>query len=232
MPELSVIINDLFSMQDADYKDFHSALMPTVDKNTIIGIRVPVLRKYARKLYKTNDFWDFLSLLPHKYYEENNLHAFLIEQITDVDRCIFELERFLPYINNWATCDMLSPKVFKKDPEKALERALIYMYSADTYTVRFGIKLLMDHFLDERFDVGLAERIAAIRSTEYYINMMIGWYFATALAKQYEKVLPIIKEKKLSDQAHSIAIRKACESYRLSDTQKQELKGFRLKVHR
>ena len=184
MPELSVIINDLFSMQDADYKDFHSALMPTVDKNTIIGIRVPVLRKYARKLYKTNDFWDFLSLLPHKYYEENNLHAFLIEQITDVDRCIFELERFLPYINNWATCDMLSPKVFKRYPEKALERALIYMYSADTYTVRFGIKLLMDHFLDERFDIGLAERIAAIRSTEYYINMMIGWYFDTALAKQ------------------------------------------------
>ena len=225
------IKNDLLSMQDKTYKDFHSKLMPTINSNSIIGVRVPVLRDYAKKLFKENSIESlnsFLKNLPHEFYEENNIHAFIIEKINNFDECIFYLEEFLPYIDNWATCDMLNPKIFKTNCDKLLEKIYQWINSDSVYTVRFGIGMLMRFFLDEKFETKYLDLVSSINSEEYYINMMRAWFFATALAKQYDQTLPYIKNYSLDKWTHNKTIQKANESFRITKDQKEELKKFRL----
>ena len=223
------IINELFKMQDEKYRDFNSKLIPTVDKESMIGVRTPELRKYAKQLVKREDVREFLHSVPHKYFDENQLHAFILAEIKDFGVCLEEVKNFLPYIDNWATCDQLSPKVFKKYRKELLLHIKEWIRSDKTYTVRFGIGMLMEHFLDEDFEMAYPEMVAEIRSEEYYINMMTAWYFATALAKQYEKVLPFIENRKLDTWTHNKAIQKAVESYRITDEQKTYLKGLKVK---
>ncbi len=218
---------DLLSMKDEEYKKFHSALMPTIDPDSIIGIRVPVLRKYAKELCKNKYFEDFLTDLPHKYYEENNIHAFLIEQEKDYDILIERINVFLPYVDNWATCDMLSPKIFKKHKKELLSEIEKWLNSDKTYTIRFGIKCLMQHYLDEDFEVSFAQKVADVKSEEYYVNMMRAWYFATALSKQYEISVKFLENRSLDRWTHNKTISKACESYRISPDIKAYLKTLR-----
>ena len=213
-------------MAETEYKEFSAKLMPTVDKNTVIGIRIPLLRKLAKSL---TDYDGFLKDLPHKYFEENNLHAFLIERETDFERCIEKLDAFLPYVNNWATCDSMKPKVLKKDMQKLLLHIHRWINSKEVYTVRYGINMLMSFYLDEHFDENHLMLICNIKSDEYYINMMRAWYFATALAKQYDKTLPIIEQNMLDKWTHNKTIQKAVESLRITKEQKAYLKTLRLK---
>ena len=226
---LNEIRAELFKMQDMDYRDFNSKLIPTVDKESMIGIRTPDLRKYAKQLGKSSDVIEFLQTLPHKYFDENQLHAFIISEIKDFKNCIDETNRFLPYIDNWATCDQLSPKVFKKYHKELLCYIREWLKSDKIYTVRFGIGMLMEHFLDEDFDILYPEMVSKIRSDEYYINMMIAWYFATALAKQYESIIPFIENNSLDIWTHNKAIQKAVESLRISDEKKEYLKSLKIK---
>lgn len=221
--------DELFKMQDIGYRDFNSKLIPTVKKEDMIGVRTPELRKYAKKLLKEEGVEDFLHSLPHKYFDENQLHAFIISEIKDFKLCIDELIKFLPYLDNWATCDQLSPKIFKKYRNDLLPHIYEWLKSDKTYTVRFGIGMLMEHFLDEDFKSEYPEMVAAVRSEEYYINMMTAWYFATALAKQYESILPFIEGNKLDTWTHNKSIQKAIESNRISAEQKNYLKGLKIK---
>lgn len=214
----------LFSMQDTEYRDFHAKLMPNIDKSRIIGVRVPQIRALAKKI--KNDAGDFLEILPHKYYEENNLHAFLIVEIADFDECIKKLNAFLPYVDNWATCDSMKPKCFKKNREKLLPEIEKWLKSKHEYTVRFGILMLMTHFLDEDFDEKYLERVSKIKSDKYYINMMIAWYFQTALSKKWENAIKYFEKHALSDWIHKKAIQKARESYRMTAEQKEYLKNL------
>ena len=197
----------LFELQDLKYRDFHAKLMPTVNKEKIIGVRTPALRVFAKKYGKTDEAKEYLQILPHQYYEENNLHGLLIEQIKDYDTCLEELERFLPYIDNWATCDMLAVKVVKKHLDTFIDEVYRWMESDHAYTIRFGISMLM----------------------RYYVNMMRAWYFATALAKQYDKILPFIEKQKLDVWTHNKTIQKAIESYRITPEQKEYLRGLKIK---
>ena len=232
---IEFIQKKLFEFQDLKYKEFHSKLMPTINQNLIIGVRVPVLRKFAKEVFKEysiEDLKPFLKNLPHKYYEENNIHAFLIEQINDFDLCLFELENFLPFIDNWATCDMFCPKVFKKVAKKNPEEILLplikkWISSNEIYTVRFGIGILMRFFLDEKFDSSYLDLVSSINSNEYYINMMRAWFFATALTKQYEATLPIIENNILDLWTHNKTIQKAIESYRISADTKNYLRKLK-----
>ena len=223
------IREDLFAMQDLSYRDFHSRLMPDVDKAAVIGVRVPELRKYVKELAKDPEIQEFLDDLPHQYYEENNVHGFLIQQMKEYEKCMEELEKFLPYINNWATCDMTSPKVFKKHKEELLEAVRRWSASDHVYTVRYGIGMLMQHYLDEDFREEYPQMVSEIQSEEYYVNMMIAWYFATALAKQYETILPYIEKQKLDVWTHNKTIQKACESYRITPEQKAYLRTLKIK---
>ena len=226
---LDDIRGELFKMQDIGYRDFNSKLIPTVKKEDMIGIRTPELRKYAKKLIKSEEMEEFLHSLPHKYFDENQLHAFIISEIKDFKLCIDELINFLPYLDNWATCDQLSPKIFKKYRNDLLPHIYEWLKSDKTYTVRFGIGMLMEHFLDEDFKSEYPEMVAAVRSEEYYINMMTAWYFASALAKQYESILPFIEGNKLDTWTHNKTIQKAIESNRISAEQKNYLKGLKIK---
>lgn len=219
----------LFELQDLKYRDFHAKLMPTVSKEYVIGVRTPALRKFAKEFAKTERAEEFLQQLPHEYYEENNLHGFLIAGMKDFGRCIEELDRFLPYVDNWATCDLLSPKIFKKHLPEVLEKIRVWIASEHTYVIRFGIGMLMSFYLDEEFELEYPEMVSKIRSKEYYVNMMIAWYFATALAKQYEAVLPFIENGRLDKWTHNKAIQKAAESYRVTDEQKAYLKTLKIK---
>ena len=218
---------ELLSLQDLEYKNFHSKLMPTVNPEAIIGIRMPILRKYAKSLAKTADADEFLKILPHKYYEENNLHMMLITGIKDYPKCMEEVLRFLPYIDNWATCDFPEPKCFRKNKEAVLEEVKKWIKSSETYTIRYGIGMLMRLFLDEDFSPEYLEMTAGVQSQEYYVNMMIAWYFATALAKQWDAAVPYIEQHRLSDWVHKKTIQKAVESYRITSEQKEYLKGYR-----
>ena len=210
----------LFALQDTSYKAFHEKLIPTVPCETVIGIRTPVLRRFASDYAKTPDAAEFLASLPHAYYEENNLHAFLIEKIRDFDQALAALEAFLPYIDNWATCDTLAPKVFAKHTDELLPHIESWIASEKTYTVRYGLGALMRYYLDEHFKPEYLTLAAGVRSEEYYVNMMIAWFFATALAKQYDAALQILLEHKLDIWTHNKAIQKARESFRITDAQK------------
>lgn len=223
------IVAELFRMQDKDYALMQTKIIPTVASDRIIGVRTPALRTFAKSLYKDSDINAFLSCVPHQYFDEDQLHAFVLSLEKDFDKCIAEVDAFLPYIDNWATCDQLSPRVFKKEPEKLLPYIQSWIKSDRTYTVRFAIGMLMQHFLDEKFDVKYADMAAEVRSEEYYVNMMIAWYFATALAKQYELILPYLEEKRLDDWVHNKAIQKSVESYRITDEQKAYLKTLKVR---
>ena len=219
----------LFALQDKEYQAFTAKLNPTVDRDTIIGVRLPALRALAKELKDTDEAKDFLSSLPHKYLEENHLHSFLLSGIKDFDEGIAAVERFLPYIDNWAVCDSLRVKALAKYPEQLLPYLEKWMKSEHTYTIRCGILNLMNYFLDDRFDEKYPAMVAAIHSEEYYVNMMIAWYFATALAKQYDAVLPYLTEQRLDKWVHNKTIQKAVESYRITDEQKAYLKTLRRK---
>lgn len=222
------IVAELFRLQDKEYAAFQAKLIPTVEADRIIGVRTPELRALAKKLFKDEDTASFLTFLPHRYFEEDQLHAFVISLEKDFGKCIAEVEAFLPFIDNWATCDQLSPTAFKKEPEKLLPYICTWIKSDKVYTVRFAIGMLMQHFLDARFDPKYADMVAAVRSEEYYINMMIAWFFATALAKQYDSILPYMEGKKLDDWTHNKAIQKSVESYRITAEQKAYLKTLKV----
>lgn len=214
----------LFSMQDDGYRAFQCRLMPTVDAEAVIGVRTPLVRKYAKKIAGSATTDTFLQALPHQYYEENNLHAFLIEEIKNFDDCIAALNAFLPCVDNWATCDSMNPKILGKHKEKLLDAVESWLSSHHTYAVRFGIKMLMTWFLDADFSPTHLEKVANVHSEEYYIKMMISWYFATALAKQYDTTLPYLEKHQLSPWIHTKTIQKATESYRLTEEQKVYLR--------
>ncbi len=222
------ILDRIKEFEDSEYKKFHSSLMPTVQKAKVIGVRVPHLRKIAKEIYKTSEAEEFLNSLPHKYYEENNVHGMLLEKISDFDECIKKIDEFLPHINNWATCDLIKPKTFKKHPDKLILKIKEWIKSDKTYTIRFGLEMLMTHFLDENFKEEYLFLAAKVKSDEYYVNMMIAWFFATALAKQWESVVKFIEENRLSKWVHNKTIQKAIESYRITTEQKEYLKKLRL----
>jgi len=229
---MTEIQNILFMMQDTEYRDFHSRLMPETDKEKVIGVRTPSLRKFAKQLCGTPEAQKFLSQLPHRYYEEDNLHAFLVEQITDYNEVISKLDEFLPLVDNWATCDMMKPKAFKNHLPELKKKCFEWIESEHTYTVRFGIVMLMTHFLEAEFDPSIPERISQIRRKEYYIKMAVAWYFATALAKRYGDILPFIKSNKLDPWTHNKTIQKAKESYRITPEQKNQLNKLKITLPR
>lgn len=210
----------LFELQDLKYRRFHSALVPTVDPDRIIGVRVPLIRSLARELFDR----EFLHTLPHYYYDENMLHAFMISTL-DYEECVAELDRFLPYIDNWGVCDSLRPKCFKKNTDRLIFDIERWISSSHPYAVRFGIEMLMVWYLEDDFKIEYAERVAEICSDEYYVNMMRAWYFATALAKQYDVVLPLLDM--LDEWTRLKTVQKACESYRITDDRKMFLRGLR-----
>lgn len=223
------IQQELFALQDLSYKNFHSKLMPTVDSKTIIGVRVPALRNLAKRLLQEDRHSDFLGELPHTYYEENNLHAFIIQYTKDFSACCALLEKFLPHIDNWATCDMLRPTCFKKHKKELFFLVQKWIVSENIYTVRFAIGMLLSYFLDEDFNASHLEMVAQVQNENYYVQMMIAWYFATALTKQYEKAVPYIEQQKLPQWVHNKTIQKAVESYRILPEQKAYLKQFKIK---
>jgi len=225
---LDEIRNELFKMQDTAYRDFNSKLIPTVDKSLFIGVRTPELRKYAKQLAKREDIEEFLHSLPHKYFDENQLHAFIVSEIKDFKSCVDKVNEFLPYIDNWATCDLLSfKKAFKGNLNKLENEVKRWISSGDTYTVRFGIGVLLEFYLDDAFDPQYLEWVAGVKSDEYYVRMMQAWYFATALAKQYDETIPYIENKRLDEWVHRKTIQKAKESYRVSDDTKAYLNSLK-----
>jgi len=226
---MTEIQEKLISLSEPGYRDFMAPLLPNLPRERILGVRTPALRSFAKELYRAGEYEPFLRQLPHAYYEENNLHAFLLAEMRDFDRCLAELERFLPYIDNWATCDCLRPKVFAKNKAQLLARIPAWLTSGETYTVRYGIGMLMCHFLDGDFRPEYLSWVADVRSGEYYINMMIAWYFATALAKQYEAALPYLENRRLDRWTHNKTIQKAVESYRITGEQKAYLKSLKNK---
>ena len=217
----------LSSLQDLKYRDMQVRIIPSVKPESIIGVRTPELRKMAKELAQSREIGVFLENLPHKFFEENQLHAFIVSGMKDYRECLGALNRFLPYVDNWATCDQMSPRVFKKHRPELMESIRGWLGSAETYTIRFGIGMLMEHYLDEDYNPACPEMVAAVRSEEYYVNMMIAWYFATALAKQYEAVLPFITEHRLDTWTHNKAIQKAIESFRITPEQKEYLKSLK-----
>lgn len=248
------LVKRLLAEQDLKYRDFHASLLPNIDKKTIIGVRVPTMRKIAKE-FAVVDVAKFLDKLPHKYFEENQVHLFVVERIKDFDECLYRIEQFLPYIDNWAVCDGKAPKALLKDESRFLANIEKWLKSRHPYTVRFGVNMLMNYFLDERFDKKFLKWVAAIdenlfdddstgaaqapvksvwsslnaaRPTDrYYVQMVIAWYMATALAKQWDATFPYIKGCKLSSWIHAKSIQKACESYRITDEQKKTLRGLK-----
>ena len=226
------ITEELFAIQDKDFAKFQAKLMPTVERGAIIGTRTPALRALAKKYKGTAEAEDFLASLPHRYFDENQLHAFLLSEEKSFEKCVMGVERFLPYVDNWATCDQLSPKVFKKRTDELLPYIKKWTASDKTYTVRFGIGMLMQHYLDEHFDPAHPEAVSKIRSDEYYVNMMRAWYFATALAKQYGAVVKYLEERRLDVWTHNKTIRKSIESCRITPEQKEYLRSLAIKENK
>ncbi|MDE6025475.1 MAG: DNA alkylation repair protein [Lachnospiraceae bacterium] len=241
MKDITKYIQDsLLELQDEEYKRFHCRLMPTVEAEAVIGVRTPELRKLGKKLWKEckssdknsteipYDIQCFMEKLPHKYYEENNIHAVFIEQIKDYKTCIHALDEFLPYVDNWATCDIMSPKILGKHTDELLDKIQEWLGSDETYVVRYAIGCLMRYYLDEKFKPEYLELVISVKSEEYYVNMMIAWYMATALAKQYPDTVKVLEEKRLSTWIHNKAIQKAVESNRISAETKTYLRTMRI----
>lgn len=224
---MNELTQELLGQADRVYGDFTASLIPTIPKERIIGVRTPIIRKLARSVYMSAEAEAFIASLPHYYYEENNLHAFLIEQITDYDTAIAETERFLPYIDNWSTCDCFNPKVFARHTDRLLEKVSEWLGSGQTYTIRYGIRMLMKYFLNDKYTHEITDMAAAVKSEEYYIKMMCAWFFAEALIKQYDSALPYFEDKALEPWTHNKAIQKACESRRISAESKEYLKSLK-----
>ena len=218
----------LFAKQDIKYRDFQAPLFPGVEKDRFIGVRTPDLKKLAKELFGSETANKFIETLPHRYFDENQLHAFIISLIKDYETCLKEVDRFLPYIDNWGTCDQLSPKVFAKHKDELIIPIKKWLKNKHTYTIRFAIGMLMQHYLDESFKEEYMKMVASIKSEEYYVNMMIAWYFATALAKQWNSSIKYIEDKCLDPWVHNKTIQKAVESYRINDDQKTYLKSLKV----
>ena len=227
--KMTDIQKSLMDMQDLGYRDFNSSLLPGVPKESVIGVRIPEIRKYARTLYKTGEWEKFITELPHTYYEENALHMILLCNIKDYDTCIKYINEFLPYIDNWAVCDSGVPDCYKKNLNKLMTEVKVWIQSDRAYTVRYAVGVLMRLFLDEHFDKRYLAMVADIESEEYYVNMMVAWYFATALAKQWDSTITYIEDRKLTPWIHNKTIQKAVESYRITPQQKVYLKSMRIK---
>jgi 3-methyladenine DNA glycosylase AlkD len=223
------LTSQLFALQDLSYREFQCRLMPTVEPETVIGVRTPALRKLAKAFAKTEESEVFLKTLPHWYYEEDVLHGILLSSWKDYGRTVEELDRFLPYVDNWAVCDLISPQAFRAHPTDLPERAKGWMEAEHPYTVRFGIGVLMQFYLDESFNPVYMDWVAVLRSGEYYVNMMIAWYFATALAKQYDAAISFLENRRLYTWVHNKTIQKAVESYRVTDERKSYLRTLRRK---
>ena len=220
---------ELIKLSDKEYALFSSRITPNVSQNKFLGVRVPVVRTFAKSHFCDVETESFLKELPHTYFDENMLHGLLFEQIKDYDECIKQLDRFLPYVDNWAVCDSCNPKIFKKNKDKLIKDIYRWMKAKDTYTVRFSIGMLMGHYLDEDFKEEYLRKVSKVKSEEYYIKMMVAWFFATALAKQYDATIPYIENKVLDVWTHNKAIQKAIESYRISDSQKKHLRTLKRK---
>lgn len=220
---------ELFALRDETYKQFHMNLMPTVDPNRVLGIRVPVLRSFAKEYAKSHKLDDFLLNLPHLYYEEDNLHGILISEMQEFDKAVETLDKFLPYVDNWATCDLISPKAFRDHPVKLFDHIKRWLSSGHIYTVRFGICMLMKFYLGQNFQQEHLKMVASIPMDAYYVKMAIAWYFATALTKQYDAVIPYLENRLLPIWTHNKTIQKAIESYRITDAQKRYLKTLKVK---
>ena len=222
-------MDSLFLNQDLKYKEFHSSLVPNIGKDRFIGVRTPVLRKMAKEMFQDGSYKEFIRELPHYYYEENTLHSCILSNFKDLELLIEELDRFLPYIDNWATCDLLYPKVFKKDYDRTLDKVKEWINTKNVYSIRFGIVTLLKFYLDDNFKDEINEIVLNINSSEYYINMAIAWYFSYALIKQYDKTIDIFKDKRLDKWVHNKSIQKALESYRIDETRKSYLRGLKIK---
>lgn len=218
----------LLALRDRQYAEFQARLVPGVAPDSIIGIRVPLLRAFAKDFAREADSRRFLSLLPHRYYDENMLHALLLSQLKDMDECVARVEEFLPYVDNWAVCDIMSPKVFGRHPARLMDKAVEWSRSPHAYTCRFGLAMLMTHFLDSRFSPSVLDTAAAVESDEYYVKMMVAWFFATALAKQWDAAIPYLQQRRLGVWVHNKTIQKACESYRITAGQKAVLRTMKI----
>ena len=219
----------LFDNQDKDYRDFTAKLIPNISKDKIIGVRLPFIKKYEKELYKNNSYKEFLSTLPKEYQEEYLLYGYITEQIKDFDECISYIENYLPYVDNWAVSDTPNPKAFRKNKEKLLPYIKKWIKTNETYKIRFGVKCLMAYYLDADFDKSYLDIVSNIKSEEYYVNMMVAWYFATALAKQWGDTIKVIESNKLSIWVHNKAIQKAKESFRVSEENKEYLSRLKRK---
>lgn len=227
MQNFTNLQKQLFEMQDLNYREFQSRSVPNVKKERIIGIRIPQLRKFSKTYEKNRESAEFLLQLPHFYYEENLLHMMLITNRKDYSQCLEEIETFLPYIDNWAVCDLPAPKCFASQKDKLMPEIQKWISSRHAYTIRYGIGMLMRFFLDEDFSETHLEMVASVSSEEYYVNMMIAWYFATALAKQWDAAILYLTERRLSPWLHRKTIQKAVESYRITPEQKTYLRSLR-----
>lgn len=223
------VFQRLSELSDPTYRDFHAGLIPNISPETILGVRVPALRKLARELRGSAEAQEFMAALPHEYYDENCLHGLLINDIKDFGATVSALDTFLPYVDNWAVCDLISPRSFKSRPPELAAHVRRWLDSSHSYTVRFGIGVLMSFYLDEGFEPAQLEAVAERCCEEYYVNMMVAWYFATALAKQPEAALPYIENRRLSRWTHNKAIQKSIESRRIPDETKAYLKTLRWK---
>ena len=221
------IQKELFELQDISYGDFQAKLVPNIPRELLIGVRVPEARKLAKRLAKEPEASEFLKDLPHKYYDENILHALLISEMKDYDACIVAIDEYLPYIDNWAVCDILSPKIFKEHKTSLLEKIKEWSASDKTYTCRFGLEMLMSYFLDNDFKPDYLEITTSVHSEEYYVRMMIAWFFATALAKQWDASIKYIEDNRLDTWTHNKAIQKAKASWRITPKQKEYLKALK-----
>lgn len=225
------IRQQLFEARDTEYQKFQCRLIPNISAESIIGVRTSALREMAKELAKREDAEEFLAELPHRYFEENQLHGFVLSGMKDMEQCMELLERFLPYVDNWATCDQISVKVMKKNHRETLERIRKWLQSGHVYTVRFGIGCLMKFFLEDEFSPEYLDWVLAVQNQDYYVRMMVAWFFATALAKQYEAAIPYLEEKRLDEWTHKRTIQKALESYRITGKQKEYLRELRNRNH-
>lgn len=221
------IRDELFKLQDVSYGDFQAKLTPGIPRELFIGVRVPNVRKLAKMIVKDYDTTEFLSELPHKYYDEDMLHGLIVSEIKDYDTCVKAVDEFLPYVNNWAVCDIMSPKIFKKNKDVLLDKIREWVSSEKTYTCRFGIEILMSHYLDDDFRPEYLDIPGSVHSDEYYVKMMVAWFFATALAKKWDETIKYIEEYKLDIWVHNKTIQKACESNRISSEQKDYLRTLK-----
>lgn len=215
--------DELFALQDTEYADFQAKLTPGIPRDLFIGVRVPLVRTLAKKLFKDQETREFLKELPHKYYDENMLHGLLLSEMKDYDACVEAVDEFLPYVDNWAVCDIMSPKIFKKNKFALLEKIREWSASEKTYTCRFGIEMLMSYFLDDDFKPEYLDIPAMVHSEEYYVQMMVAWFYATALAKQWDATVKYIEDNRLDTWTHNKTIQKARESYRITPEQKEYL---------